>query len=272
MAVVTGAASGIGLALSERLAVEGMHVVMADVEEIALNSAAAALRADGASVLAVPTDVSRADDVEALAKETLSAFGGVHLLCNNAGVSTGVRAAVWEIPLEDWRWIIGVNLFGVIHGVRAFMPALLEQEEAHIVNTASVAGLITGALGAYSVSKHGVVAFSEALQLQLQMRGGAVGVSVLCPGWVRTRIADSDRNRPGGQAEADGDALVVAAEQAMRALIEGGMEPAEVAAEVVEAVRANRFYVLTHPAMAVGVERRMRDILEGRPPTLPSPM
>ena len=197
VAVVTGAASGIGRALADRSVQEGMKVVLADVEVEALAKTEAGLKSSGATVLAVPTDVSQARDVAALAQKTLEVFGAVHLLCNNAGV--GTEAAIWESTLEEWEWVMGVNLWGVIHGVRAFVPHMLAQDtECHIVNTASMAGLISGpGLGAYKVTKHAVVSLSETLYHELAERGARVGVSVLCPGIVNTRIMESARNRPG---------------------------------------------------------------------------
>ena len=196
VAVITGAASGIGRALADRCVQEGMKAVLADVEVDALAKAEAGLKASGATVLAVPTDVSQARSVAALAQKTLEAFGAVHLLCNNAGV--GSEAAIWESTLEEWEWVMGVNLWGVIHGVRAFVPIMLAQDtECHIVNTASMAGLISGpGLGAYKVTKHAVVSLSETLHHELAERAAKVRVSVLCPGFVNTRIMESARNRP----------------------------------------------------------------------------
>jgi NAD(P)-dependent dehydrogenase (short-subunit alcohol dehydrogenase family) len=196
VAVITGAASGIGRALAERCAHEGMKVVLADVDVDALTATEAALNATGAPVLAVVTDVSKAQDVDALAQRTLSAFGGVHLLCNNACVWAGISA--WDTSLSDWEWVLGVNLWGVIHGVHAFVPVMLAQGTAgHIVNTASMAGLLTGRGPAvYRVSKHAVVALSEMLYHQLAQRGAHVKVSVLCPGGVDTQILDAARHRP----------------------------------------------------------------------------
>jgi NAD(P)-dependent dehydrogenase (short-subunit alcohol dehydrogenase family) len=194
IAVVTGAASGIGRALAERCAREGMRVVLADVEPGPLAEVEAGLRAGGGTALAVRTDVSQAKDVEALAQKTLDAFGATHLLFNNAGVATS--GTVWESSLADWEWVIGVNLWGVIHGVRAFAPIMLAQDaEGHIVNTASLSGLISFPRGgAYAATKHGVVTLSEALHHELAERGERVKVSVLCPGLVQTRIVDCARN------------------------------------------------------------------------------
>lgn len=267
VAVVTGAASGIGLALCERLVREGLRVVMADVERPALAEAAGRLAGGGASVVAVATDVSVAAEVDALRDRALDAFGAVHLLCNNAGVA-GVAQPVWETALADWEWVLGVNLWGVIHGIRSFVPVLLEQDAAHVVNTASLAGLISGVLGPYSVSKHGVVALSESLCLQLRQRGGHVGVSVLCPGWVRTRIVDSERNRPASAGPLpEPDPAHAEARAAGHQLVASGMDPALVAEHVVDAVRKNRFYVLTHPELSEVIRQRAEDVLAGGPPT-----
>src|ERR1044071_1599934 len=196
VAVVTGAASGIGRGLAEACARERMKVVLADVDESALAQAERDLKDAGAEALAVRTDVSKAGDVEALARRTLEAFGAAHLLFNNAGVGAGTT--VWESTLEDWQWVLGVNLWGVIHGVRTFVPLMLKQaDECHIVNTASMAGLVSGpALGVYKVTKHGVVSLSETLQCELALMKSKVGVSVLCPAGVKTRVMESERNRP----------------------------------------------------------------------------
>jgi NAD(P)-dependent dehydrogenase (short-subunit alcohol dehydrogenase family) len=265
VAVVTGAASGIGLALSERFASEGMRVVMADVEEAALAEAADLLAGRGAEVLPVRTDVSSGEQVDALRDRALEAFGTVHVLCNNAGVSGGGRP-MWEMSRRDWEWVLGVNLWGVINGVRAFMPVLLEQDAAHVVNTASLAGLTTGILGPYSVTKHAVVALTEGLYFQVAAAAGTVGVSVLCPGWVRTRIGESDRNRPADLEPAPELQAETAA--FLRQQIETGMDPAHVAGHVVDAIRAGRFYVLTHPDMTEGIRRRAEEVLAGGPPGL----
>jgi NAD(P)-dependent dehydrogenase (short-subunit alcohol dehydrogenase family) len=263
VAVVTGAASGIGFALSQRFAAEGMRVVMADVEGPALAEAADLLAGRGAEVLPVLTDVASGEQVDALRDRALEAFGAVHVVCNNAGVA-GLGRPMWEMSRRDWEWVLGVNLWGVINGIRAFIPVLLEQDAAHVVNTASLAGLTSGVLGPYSVTKHGVVALSEGLHFQLARQGASVGVSVLCPGWVRTRIGDSDRNRPPDLEPA----LQLDPQQAAvgRQLLESGMEPSEVAGHVVDAIRSGRFYVLTHPEFNEGIRRRAEEVLAGGPP------
>jgi NAD(P)-dependent dehydrogenase (short-subunit alcohol dehydrogenase family) len=261
VAVVTGAASGIGRALAERFAADGMRVALADVEQEALARVARELAGSGAEVLAVATDVSRAADVEELRDRVLARFGAVHVVCNNAGVSLG--GPIWELDADDWRWVLGVNLWGVIHGVRTFVPVLLAQgDEGHVVNTASLAGLTSPAGGgAYNVAKHAVVALSETLHRDLRAIGARVRVSVLCPSYVATAILDSGRNRPHGAAprrEPSPEA---------RAKIAAGMPPADVAARVADAIRAERFYVLTHPAEKDRVRRRLEDLLAERDPS-----
>jgi NAD(P)-dependent dehydrogenase (short-subunit alcohol dehydrogenase family) len=276
VAVVTGAASGIGFALAERFAAEGMKVVLADVEVDALARAEAELRERGATVLAVRTDVRHASEVEALAEKTLAAFGGVHVVCNNAGVV--VFKSSWEHTLADWEWVLGVNLWGVIHGVRTFVPLMLRQgTEGHIVNTASTGGLITAPfLGSYIVSKHGVVALSEGLAMELAQLGAPVKVSVLCPAVVRTNLMDSARNRPPVLTDPKEAPKVRAEAQSteagLRADIEDhGMSPARIADDVVGAIRADKFYILAYQPERSSEEKgyiraRMEGILEERNP------
>ena len=195
VAVVTGAASGIGLAIAEKCVSEQMKVVLADVEEDALELAADRLAQRG-PVLAVPTDVSVAESVDELRRQA-EAFGPVHLVCNNAGVSTAGPGAAWEKPVSAWDWVLGVNLWGVIHGIRAFMPGMVERDQGHIVNTASIAGFLPFPFAApYAASKHAVVGISTSIYHELELRGSNVHVSVLCPGWIRTNIADAERNWP----------------------------------------------------------------------------
>jgi NAD(P)-dependent dehydrogenase (short-subunit alcohol dehydrogenase family) len=259
VAVVTGGASGIGRAMAERFAREGMKIVLADVEEGPLAEARAALAASGAEVLAVRTDVSRWEEVEALAQRTFDAFGTAHIVCNNAGVgSTAGRS--WQLSQADWEWTLGVNLWGVIHGVRAFVPRLVEQGEGHVVNTASIAGMLTvPGMSPYCVSKHAVVALSECLHHELGGALGKVRVSVLCPAWVKTKISSSERNRPAAGPSPKADGLGAGA---VRAAVAAGI-PAEVVADkVLDAVVGNRFYVLTHSKTKLLVEKRMRGILD----------
>jgi NAD(P)-dependent dehydrogenase (short-subunit alcohol dehydrogenase family) len=289
VAVVTGAASGIGLALATRFADEGMKVVLADVERDALDRAAEGLadRAGADAVLAVPTDVRDDRAIDALADATFERFGAAHVLCNNAGV--GVGGLAWTVPADRWRWIVDVNLLGVAHGIRAFVPLMIAQGEGHVVNTASAAGLLTGpGMSPYYATKHGVVALSESLHFDLQLVGARIGVSVLCPEWVRTRIADSERNRPAdvgempalpgmpgaaGDADAgDADAGDAGAAPALgdfvQSLVDSGLDPAEVAGMVVDAVRSGRFWITTHATTVPTAQRRWDAIAGGGQPTL----
>ncbi|MGH3216239.1 MAG: SDR family NAD(P)-dependent oxidoreductase [Trebonia sp.] len=270
VAVVTGAASGIGLGLSERFAAEGMHVVMADVEEPALSKAASAFADNGASVLPVLTDVADRAAVDALRDSAVAAFGAVHVVCNNAGVG-GPHGALWECPPGEWDWVLGVNLGGVINGVRAFMPLLLEQDAGHMVNTSSIFGVFAGTLGPYGVSKHAVAALTETLYFNLKSLGVShVGVSVLCPGAVRTNFGTSARNRPSwaGPLAVRDEAEQESAERFSR-LSATGASPAEVAAIVVDGIRARRFYLLTSENRNEAVTRRGEEIVAGGPPEPP---
>lgn len=268
VAVVTGAASGIGNALARRFAAEGMCVVLADVEADALARADAALRESGTETLPVVTDVSDADSVEALACATLERFGSVHVVCNNAGVGGAAGASCWELADAEWQWVLGVNLFGVLNGMRAFLPRLIAAGEGHMVNTASFAGLRPMPMMApYSVSKHGVVALTETAFHELAALGSPVRISVLCPSMVATGIADSFRNRP---EHLGGTVVVDPSEQetldALRMFISSGMPADDVAAEVVDAIRAERFWILTHDDTRRSIRERGAAIAEGRDP------
>ncbi len=254
VAVVTGAASGIGQATAEKLASEGMRLVLADVDRARLDDVAAQLGA-----LAVPTDVSSASEVEALAVRAFETQGAVHVLVNNAGVGGG--GAAWETPQAEWERVLGINLWGPIYGVRAFVPRMLTQNApAHIVNVASTAGhSCHPGMAVYNVSKHGVVALSETLAHDFTVRGAPIRVSCVCPGFVRTRIAES--SSPGS------DPLMAM----IRAAVEAGIPPAEVAAQIVAAIHEDRFWVFTHPSFLKAVRLRMEEILEQRNPSLPKP-
>lgn len=250
VAVVTGAASGMGLAMANTFAEAGMHVVLADIEAAPLAEAVGSIEASGSEALGVVTDVSDETQVRALAEATVERFGGVHVLCNNAGV--GLEGPVGSMTTADWKWVLDIDLWGPIHGVNVFLPLIEEQGEGHINSTASLAGLYAGAsLGAYNVAKHGVVALMASLERDLRLSGSAVRASVLCPGPINTNIVDSERNR-----STDEVAQHVHTEQGdkfwdflTRTLAEG-MDPAEVGPMVLDAVVNERFWVLTHPEMA----------------------
>src|SRR3954465_10114673 len=267
VAVVTGAASGLGRAMALAFADEGMHVALGDVAGV--SDTFAQVEAKGVSAVALKVDVSRQEDVERFAQLVDRDLGGADLVCNNAGVSP--LAAAWEGSLGDWQWIVGVNLWGVIHGVRSFVPRLLARNSGHVINTASVSGLINppGA-AAYNATKHAVVAYSETLYHDLRERGSAVGVSVLCPAYVPTGIADSERNRPAG-VEPTVKTPETQAREAMlkKAVASGRLSADDVARAVVRAVKDERFYVLTHPRIKGAIRARMEDILEERAPRNP---
>jgi NAD(P)-dependent dehydrogenase (short-subunit alcohol dehydrogenase family) len=260
VAVVTGAASGMGLAFAERFVQEGMKVVLADVEKAALDEAVAGLEEAGGDVIGVRTDVSRLEDIEALASKTIDAFGAVHVVCNNAGVESGAPFA--DIPPETWHWVLSVDLFGTIYGIRTFLPLLRKHApDGHIVNTSSLAGLESYFLTAspYVAAKHAVVGLSETLFHELREGGEQIGVSVLCPGMIATNMPWSERNRP--------DHVPSSLEHPARAqLIEmttmgakHGMPPADVAELVVRAIREKRLYILTHPELARNAAQRRLD-------------
>jgi NAD(P)-dependent dehydrogenase (short-subunit alcohol dehydrogenase family) len=273
VAVVTGAASGIGFALAERWLSEDMKVVLADVEEDALETAADKLGKRG-RVVAVPTDVSLAESVEELRRQA-EAFGQVSVVCNNAGVAGVGAAPAWAKPMSEWQWVLGVNLWGVINGIRAFMPGMLERDEGHVVNTASVAGLLPLPFAAhYSASKHAVVGISISIQQELAMLGSHVHISVLCPGWIRTRIANSRRNwleRLGPAPDVGADERSQMLETMLRPLIEGGMEPADAAQQVFDAVIEERFWVLPNAeTFGPAIKDVAASAVEGRtPPMVP---
>ena len=264
VAVVTGAASGIGLAMTKQFVSEGMPVVMADVEEEALAASASHLQSDGADVLGVLCDVSDAASVNDLAEQTLSAYGGVHVVCNNAGVGPG--GLMLETTAEEWEWIVGVNVMGVAHGVITFGPILAEAGEGHIVNTASEAGLVTNsALGMYCATKHAVVGLSESLWRELHPLG--VGVSCLCPNLVNTQIFQSERNRPyDAELTATQNAIMTPMREMLSAR---GIAPSQVAANVLDAIVEDRFWVFTHDITPEAAAVRFTDIEARRNPTDP---
>ncbi|MCX7620488.1 MAG: SDR family NAD(P)-dependent oxidoreductase [Acidimicrobiales bacterium] len=267
VAVVTGAASGIGFALAKAFVAEGMKVAMGDIEQDALDAAAAELRDKGGDVMAFTVDVAAADEVDRFRDAVLESFGAVHVVCNNAGVGSG--GLLWELSDAQWQWVVGVDLFGVVNGIRAFVPKLVAQNEGHVVNTASIAGMTsTPGMGPYNAAKHGVVTISETLFHELRMFGASnVGVSVLCPGFVRTRIAESDRNAPAElRSSQAGDPQAEGMRSLIQTMIESGIDPDEVARQVLDAIKNRRFYIFTHPESINWVRARFDAILEGKDP------
>jgi len=269
VAVVTGGASGLGKAMAQRFAGAGMKIVLADVQADALQKTQAEFEQAGHAAIAVQTDVSKGAEVEALADKAYRAFGAVHILCNNAGVAPG--GAIWEQTEKDWEWVLGVNVWGVIHGIRSFVPRMMRQDsEGHIVNTASVAGLLSPpGMGSYCVSKHSVVTMSECLHQDLVAAGAKLKVSVLCPAYVPTAISDSERNRPALLREdRKKSAADLQQEERLRHAVQSGRISAEqVADSVFQAIQAGKFYILPHQKIKAAIEARMQDILLERTPT-----
>jgi NAD(P)-dependent dehydrogenase (short-subunit alcohol dehydrogenase family) len=276
VAIITGGASGIGWGLAEKCCAEGMKVVIADVEETALREAERKLKTGGAQVTSVLTDVSSLADVEMLARKTMSAYGAVHLLFNNAGVqsSNSMRQPVWENSLTDWEWVIGVNLWGVIYGLKVFMPILLDQKtECHVVNTSSMAGLIAESqLVIYAATKAAIIKISEGLYLQLKKRNSNIGVSVLCPAMVTSRLDDAERNRPQRLLDqsAGGEPIgpPISLQQANKARL-NIISPEQSAEIVFKAIENNTFYIFTDPLVTRLFKQRADNILAGRNPERP---
>lgn len=272
VAVVTGAASGIGYAMAEKWVAGGMKVVLADIEEDALERAADSLGEIG-TVLAVPTDVSLTESVDDLRRQA-DALGQVMVVCNNAGVAGVGALPGWDKPLAEWQWVLAVNLWGVINGIRAFLPGMVERDEGTIVNTASVAGFLPLPFGTpYATSKHAVVGLSLSIRQELEMMGSRVRVSVLCPGWIRTHVADSERNwldRFGAVPDIPDTDMSRMFSGMVRSLVEAGMEPGEAANEVVRAVDEGRFWVLPNAEKyAAVIQDIAASAVEGRqPPTV----
>jgi NAD(P)-dependent dehydrogenase (short-subunit alcohol dehydrogenase family) len=274
-AVITGAASGFGLETCRIAAREGMNVVMADVQQDALDRAAAEIAAAGAVVLPYRLDVSKATEVEALGAATLQRFGAPSFVFNNAGV--GVGGLVWENTLQDWEWVLGVNLMGVVHGLRVFTPMMLDAArqdpgfEGHIVNTASMAGLLNPPnMGVYNVSKHAVVSLSETLYQDLRLVTDQVTASVLCPFFVTTGITRSERNRPGElPAATPTKSQLIGQAMSDKAVGSGKVTAAMVAQYVFDALREQRFYIYSHPQALASVKTRLEDVMQVRNPTDP---
>ncbi|HUZ76490.1 MAG TPA: SDR family NAD(P)-dependent oxidoreductase [Chloroflexota bacterium] len=275
VAVVTGGASGIGLGLGTRFAEAGLKVVLADVEQPALDNAVHSLKTRGYDVLGVGTDVSKAESVQELADTALQHFGAVHVLCNNAGVGGLFTIPLWETSLKDWQWTLGVNLWGVVHGVRTFVPLMLRQgADAYVVNTSSIGGLTPGSR-IYGVTKHAVVALSEALYLNLRQAQARIGVSVLCPSTVRTNMPYAYRNRPPellDEVNAPPPAAERrASERVYQRAVETGKDPLEAADMVLQAIRDDQFWILTEDSSNVDILRRADDVVQRRnPPVRPA--
>ena len=271
VAVVTGASSGLGRATALALAREGMRVAVADVDVAGLDKLVQELREAGATVLAQRTDVTRGDEMEALADRVIDGLGGVHLVCNCAGVA--LTAPVWETTVGDWQWTLGVNLWGVIHATRAFVPRLIAQDAGHVVNASSIAGLISPpGSGAYSAGMHAVVSLSETLHHDLREIGSSVGVSVLCPAYIPAGSPESEAKRPKEFANPPREiSPLQRAKQAMlrKAAQSGRISEDQIAQMLVSGVKSNRFYILTHPRIKGAIEDRMHDILEERAPHNP---
>jgi len=269
-AIITGAGSGFGREFARLAAGLNMKLVLADIQQDALDATAEELRAQHAEILALRTDVSKEADMEALAAATFETFGAAHLLFNNAGVGAG--GFVWENTVADWEWVLGVNVWSVIHGIRLFVPKMLAQgDECHIVNTASVAGLLSAqTMGVYNVSKHAVVTLSETLYQDLRVANANIGVTVLCPAFVATGIARSERNRPADLAAAPlTESQKIAAAATEKAVTSGRLTAADVAQKTFDCIRENRFYCITHPKILGSVELRLQDILAQRNPSDP---
>lgn len=264
VAVVTGAASGIGLAMARAFASAHMRLVLADVDEAGLETARRELTGKGAEAIDVRTDVSDPVAVEELRDDAVSAFGAAHVLCNNAGVGGG--GPIWEVPLETWHWVMNVNFWGVVHGIRSFVPLMLEQGDGHVVNTASAAGItVAPFMGPYTATKHAVVAISE--NLAIDLGDAPVGVSVLCPMFVRTRIHESERNAPPEVIRVEEARGEVSMRDAIGGFVNAGIDPSIVGGQVLDAVRENRFWILPHDQVKAGALARARRIAEEEEPT-----
>ncbi len=273
-AVVTGAASGIGLGMTEALTARGMKVVMADVQEGPLEIEAERLTRENKDVLPRLTDVSQRDQIDALLAAATDAFGPVHVLCNNAGVG-GAPGPIWATPPDTWDWVMGINLDGVMHGLRAFVPHMLEHgEPAHVVNTSSIAGLMTGGGNVYGVTKHAVTRISEGLYFDLAERDANIGVTCLCPGIINTNIVKSSLRAPGtAPASPPSDPDVADRIQTFRKYFaEQGMDPRVVGELVANAIRDNQFYLFTQDEFATNIKSRFDQINAAANPVLPGPL
>lgn len=264
-AVITGSAGGIGAAMAEAFAAEGAHLVLSDVHTEALDAQVKSFQGKGTKAIGVRVDVAKAEDLETLAERTYAEFGAAHILCNNAGI--GTANLFWRMSLAEWKRAIDINLWGVIHGMHAFLPRMMAQDEGHIVNTASMSGLLAGfGTSAYAATKHAVVGLTETLQHELVLTGSPLRTSVLCPAWTRSNIAASTPPATGEGLEAK---LMTKSSEAIAAAVREGKPAEEVAAAVVDAVREQRFWVLTHPEFFSVVTDRFARATGGQEPVVP---
>lgn len=271
VALITGAASGIGAAIAERCAYEGMKVVLADIDKEALINTEKVLKSTGAETLAVVCDVSKESDIKVLSEKAINTFGKINLLFNNAGVATGT--VLWRNTTADWKWVLGVNLWGLINCTKIFVPIMLNQnDECYIVNTASLAGFTSApGNGVYSVTKHAIVNFSETLYYELKLAKAKIDVSVICPGFVNTQLADAERNRPVELKNTDRSIktnMQQMAEEMFHKEIKKGMAPELIVEKVFDAIQQKKFYIITHKESKTLIKQRMEDILNENNPTI----
>ena len=266
-AVVTGAASGIGYALAKRFAQEKMNVVLADIEQDALDAAVTKISNLGVEAVGIAVDVMDKNSVQSLTKQSIDAFGNIHILCNNAGVAPpAIDEAIWDHDMSDWDWVMGVNFYGVLYGIQSFLPHMIEhQEEGHVLNTVSMAGIL-GLEGSYGVSKFAALSLSEGLFQSLKKINSRIGVSVLCPGFVATNIIDSQRNRPEHLASDKKSNFLL--KQLASSVLKRGKKPDEIATRAIEAIQANNFYILPHPIYDERVKDRYERILARTEPEI----
>ena len=266
-AVVTGAASGIGYALAKRFAQEKMNVVLADIEQDALDAAVTKISNLGVEAVGIAVDVMDKNSVQSLTKQSIDAFGNIHILCNNAGVAPpAIDEAIWDHDMSDWDWVMGVNFYGVLYGIQSFLPHMIEhQEEGHVLNTVSMAGIL-GLEGSYGVSKFAALSLSEGLFQSLKKINSKIGASVLCPGFVATNIIDSQRNRPEHLASDKKSNFLL--KQLASSVLKRGKKPDEIATRAIEAIQANNFYILPHPVYDERVKDRYERILARTEPEI----
>ena len=266
-AVVTGAASGIGYALAKRFAQEKMNVVLADIEQDALDAAVTKISNLGVETVGIAVDVMDKNSVQSLTKQSIDAFGNIHILCNNAGVAPpAIDEAIWDHDMSDWDWVMGVNFYGVLYGIQSFLPHMIEhQEDGHVLNTVSMAGIL-GLEGSYGVSKFAALSLSEGLFQSLKKINSKIGASVLCPGFVATNIIDSQRNRPEHLASDKKSNFLL--KQLASSVLKRGKKPDEIATRAIEAIQANNFYILPHPIYDERVKDRYERILARTEPEI----